>query len=86
MRIIQFFKKSFSDMKESAKEQRKVDKANFEAVKLESKARFQEAKLKSSLSFRKQNERAKQEAALNAANEKIAALSARVKALENGTK
>ncbi|MBQ8740576.1 MAG: hypothetical protein IJY79_03375 [Clostridia bacterium] len=37
-----FFKKAFSDMKESAKAQHEVDKANFEAVKAESKANFEE--------------------------------------------
>lgn len=39
-----FFKKAFSDMKESAKAQHEVDKANFEAVKAESKANFEENK------------------------------------------
>ena len=37
-----FFKKAFSDMKESAKAQHEVDKANFAAVKAESKANFEE--------------------------------------------
>ena len=37
-----FFKKAFDDMKESAKAQHEVDKANFEAVKAESKASFEE--------------------------------------------
>lgn len=35
----------FKDMKESAKAQHQVDKANFEAVKAESKANWEEAKL-----------------------------------------
>ena len=39
--MVNFFKKAFSDMKESAKEQHKVDKANFEAAKAESKANFE---------------------------------------------
>lgn len=42
MSIKQFFKNAFSDMKESAKAQHKVDKANFEAVKAESMANFEE--------------------------------------------
>jgi hypothetical protein len=42
MSIKQFFKNAFSDMKESAKAQHEVDKANFEAVKAESKANFEE--------------------------------------------
>ncbi|MBQ8427317.1 MAG: hypothetical protein IJX16_06135 [Clostridia bacterium] len=37
-----FFKKAFKDMKESAKAQHEVDKANLEAVKAESKANFEE--------------------------------------------
>lgn len=37
-----FFKKAFKDMRESAKAQHEVDKANLEAVKAESKANFEE--------------------------------------------
>lgn len=37
-----FFKNAFSDMKESAKAQHEVDKAEFAAVKAESKANFEE--------------------------------------------
>ena len=39
-----FFKKAFQDMKENAKAQHEVDKANFAAVKAESKANWEEAK------------------------------------------
>ena len=39
-----FFKRAFRDMKESAKLQRKIDKANYQATKLESKAFFEEQK------------------------------------------
>lgn len=42
MGIKAFFKKAFGDMKESAKAQHKVDKAEFNAVKAESKANFEE--------------------------------------------
>ena len=42
MGVKSFFKKSFDDMKESAKAQHEVDKAEFEAVKAESKANFEE--------------------------------------------
>ena len=38
----EFFKKAFNDIKESAKAQHEVDKANFEAAKAESKAHFEE--------------------------------------------
>ncbi|MBQ8295054.1 MAG: hypothetical protein IJX87_01320 [Clostridia bacterium] len=40
-----FFKKAFQDMKDNAKAQHEVDKANFEAVKAESKATREEAKM-----------------------------------------
>lgn len=39
-----FFKKAFSDMKAGAQAQHEVDKAEFEAVKAESKANFEENK------------------------------------------
>ena len=39
-----FFKRAFRDMKESARLQRKIDKANYEATKLESKAFYEEQK------------------------------------------
>ena len=42
MGIKNFFKKAFSDMKESAKAQHEVDKAEFAAVKAESKVNFEE--------------------------------------------
>ena len=41
----EFFKKAFQDMKENAKAQHEVDKAQFEAVKAESKAQWEEAKM-----------------------------------------
>ena len=37
-----FLKKAFQDMKNSAKAQHEVDKANLEAIKAESKANFEE--------------------------------------------
>ena len=42
MGIKNFFKKAFGDMKESAKQQHEVDKANFQATKAEAKANFEE--------------------------------------------
>lgn len=39
-----FMKRAFRDMKESAKLQRQIDKANFKAQKMESKAFFEEQK------------------------------------------
>lgn len=40
--MVDFMKKAFQDMKESAKAQHEVDKANFEAAKAEAKATFEE--------------------------------------------
>ena len=40
-----FLKKAFYDMKASAQAQHEVDKAQFEAVKAESKAQWEEAKM-----------------------------------------
>ncbi len=40
----EFLKNAFNDMKESAKAQHEVDKANLAAVKAESKAQWEEAK------------------------------------------
>ena len=43
-KVKEFFQNAFKDMKESARAQHKVDKANFAAVKAESKALWAEAK------------------------------------------
>lgn len=40
--MVNFLKNAFRDMKESAKAQHEVDKANFAAAKAESKAHFEE--------------------------------------------
>ena len=57
-KIAQFFKNAFADMKESAKAQHEVDKANFEAVKAESKANFEENRFHNS--FERAKEQAKE--------------------------
>ena len=54
-KIVYFFKCTFSDMKESAKAQHEVDKANFEAVKAESKANFEENRFQNTFERAKQN-------------------------------
>ncbi len=43
-KIGDFFKNAFSDMKESAKAQHEVDRANFAATRAEAKAQWEEAK------------------------------------------
>lgn len=52
-----FFKKAFREMKEDAKAQHAVDKANFEAVKAESRANFEENR--GTNTFRRAKEMAK---------------------------
>ena len=49
-----FFKKAFNDMKESAKAQHQVDKANFQATKAEAKANFEENRFHNSFAKAKQ--------------------------------
>lgn len=68
--MVEFFKKAFKDMKESAKAQHEVDVANFRAVKAESKADFQENRLIGKK--RKEFEQEKRDAQLAEANERIA--------------
>ena len=41
-----FFRQAFRDMKESARMQREIDRANFRAVRLETRAFYQEQKAK----------------------------------------
>ena len=48
-----FFKQAFRDMKESARRQREIDKANFKAQKMETKAFYQEQKAKRNPEVRK---------------------------------
>ena len=48
-----FFKQAFRDMKESAKRQREIDRANFKAQKMETKAFYQEQKAKRNPEVRK---------------------------------
>ncbi|MBQ8164171.1 MAG: hypothetical protein IJZ93_07405 [Clostridia bacterium] len=45
MGVKNFFKNAFSDMKQNAKAQHEVDKAQFDAIKAESKATWEEAKM-----------------------------------------
>ena len=66
MGIKAFFKKAFGDMKDSAKAQHEVDKANMAAVKAESKAQWEEAKAMSKPATRKKMMQAQR-------NEQIAA-------------
>ena len=76
MGIKAFFKKAFSDMKQSTKAQHEVDKANFAAAKAEAKANWEEAKMSPSKRQAKMQE--ERETQIAAANERKAAADARI--------
>ena len=76
MGIKSFFKKAFSDMKESTKAQHEVDKANFAAAKAEAKANWEEAKM--SPSQRRAKMQTAREAQIAAANERKNIADARI--------
>lgn len=71
-----FLKKAFNDMKESAREQHQVDKANFAAAKAESRAQWEEAKM--SPAGRREKQSSERMEQLAAANERIAAAGERI--------
>lgn len=66
------FKKAFQDMKESAKAQHQVDKANFAAVKAQSKAQWEEAKAMGDPKRRKAAMQAERDAQIEEAKKKMA--------------
>lgn len=73
-----FFKKAFQDMKESAKAQHEVDKANLEAVKTESKAQWEEAKAMSRPETHKAMMQAEREEQIAAAKKRTAEAQERI--------
>lgn len=77
-----FFKKAFSDMKESAKAQHEVDKANLAAVKAESKANWEAAKAMGNPETHKAMMQEERDAQIAEANERKAAAEARIDALK----
>ena len=79
--MIQFFKKAFGDMKESAKAQHEVDKANFAAAKAEARATWEEAKM--SPAARQKMMQEEREAQITAANERTAAANERIEKAKN---
>ena len=75
-----FMKRAFRDMKESARLQRQIDMANFQAVKLETKAFYQEQKRLSKPTVRSAAEKERMQKELEAANQKVAEAQAKVQA------
>lgn len=82
MSVKEFFKKVFSDMNESAKAQHEVDKANFNAVKAESKAQWEEAKM--SPAQRQQKMQEEREAQIAEAKKRQEAAQKRIDEAKNG--
>ncbi|MBQ8509491.1 MAG: hypothetical protein IJ493_06230 [Clostridia bacterium] len=78
-----FLKKAFSDMKESAKAQHEVDKANFAAAKAESKAQWEEAKAMGNPETAKKIMQEQRDAQIKEANERIAAAQKRTNDAKN---
>ena len=78
MGIKAFFKKSFSDMKESTKAQHEVDKANMAATKAESKAQWEEAKAMGKPETRKKVMQAQRDEQIAAAQKRQAEAQARI--------
>ena len=83
MGLKNFFKKAFTDMKQSAKEQHKVDRANFAAAKAESKAQWEEAKAMGNPETMKKIQKEQRNAQIREANERMAAARKRIDDAKN---
>ncbi|MBR6745683.1 MAG: hypothetical protein IKM00_10800 [Clostridia bacterium] len=83
MGLKKFFKKAFTDMKQSAKEQHKVDRANFAAAKAESKAQWEEAKAMGNPETMKKIQKEQRDAQIREANERMAAARKRIDDAKN---
>ena len=83
MSVKKFFQKAFSDMKESAKAQHEVDKANLAAVKAESKAQWEEAKATGKPENIKSKIQSEREAQIAAATKRQEDAKARIKAAKS---
>lgn len=68
--MFEFFKKAFKDMRESARAQHRVDKANFEAAKVEAKANRKAAKAMGAPETRQAALQAQRDAQIAAANKR----------------
>ena len=81
--MFDFLRKAFGDMKQSAKEQHKVDRANFAAAKAESKAQFEEAKAMGRPETAKKITQEQRDAQIAEANERVAAAQKRIDSAKN---
>ena len=78
-----FLKRAFRDMKESAKLQRQIDRANFQATKLENKAFYLEQKRLSKPSVSTAAERERMNKELEEANHRVVSAKALVESAKN---
>ena len=78
-----FFKQAFRDMKESAKRQREIDKANFKAVKMETEAFYQEQKAKRNPEVRKMVQEQEYQQKMAEANARQEAAQKRIDEVKN---
>ena len=78
--MTEFLKKAFQDMKESAKAQHEVDKANMAATKAESKAQWEEAKAMGKPETRKKVMQAQRDEQIAAAQQRQAEAQTRIDA------
>ena len=82
MGIKNFFKKAFSDMKEDAKAQHEVDKANFAAAKAESRAQWNEARAMGKPETRKKLMQQKHDEEISEANRRREEAETRIDAVK----
>ena len=80
--MTEFLKKAFNDIKESAKAQHEVDKANFAAAKAESKAQWEEAKAMGKPETHKAMMQAQRDEQIKEAAQRKAEAEARIKATQ----
>ena len=78
-----FFKQAFRDMKESARMQREIDRANFRAVRLETKAFYQEQKAKRNPEVRKMVQEQEYQQQMAEANARQEAAQKRIDEVKN---
>lgn len=83
MSVKEFFKGAFSDMKESAKAQHEVDKANLAAVKAESRANWEEARAMGKPETRKAMMQSEREEQIREANKRREEAQARIDTAKN---
>ncbi len=68
--MFEFFKKAFKDIRDSARAQHEVDRANFAAERAEARKRYREAKLMRKRETRMVLEAERREQAIREANER----------------